>query len=144
MKRINNLYDNMISYSNILLVFNRVKSKCHNKNKLMNINKYICLIFGCVFLFLYIISLFYKTNMNLAFIGMFLTINAITCKNTRYFDRVQCFSKNTKKPVEVKHFLVSTNNEKELIKYINPHYISVFENTIDGEKKIIKEEELIK
>lgn len=40
MKRINNLYDNMISYSNILLVFNRVKSKCHNKNKLMKFIRY--------------------------------------------------------------------------------------------------------
>ena len=118
--------------------------KGHNKNKLMNINKYICLVCGCLFLVLYIVSLFYKTNMNLAFIGIFLTINSITCKNNKYFDRVQCFSKNTKKPIEVKHFVVSTNNEKELIKYINPHYISVFENTIDGEKKIIKEEELIK
>ncbi len=35
MKRINNLYDKMISYSNILFVFNNVKNRCHNKNKLM-------------------------------------------------------------------------------------------------------------
>ena len=34
-KRINNLYDNMISYSNILFVFNKIKNKCHNKNKFM-------------------------------------------------------------------------------------------------------------
>lgn len=40
MKRINNLYDNMISYSNILFVFNKVKNKCHNKNKLMKFIRY--------------------------------------------------------------------------------------------------------
>ena len=40
MKRLNNLYDNMISYRNILFVFNRIKSKCHNKNKIMNFIRY--------------------------------------------------------------------------------------------------------
>ena len=40
MKRLNNLYDNMISYSNILFVFNKVKSKCHNKNKIMDFIRY--------------------------------------------------------------------------------------------------------
>lgn len=35
-ERINNLYDNMISYSNILYVFNKVKSKCHNKDRFMS------------------------------------------------------------------------------------------------------------
>ena len=40
MKRINNLYDNMISYSNILYVFNKVKNKCHNKNKIMEFIRY--------------------------------------------------------------------------------------------------------
>lgn len=39
-KRINNLYDNMISYSNILFVFNKIKNRCHNKNKLMKFIKY--------------------------------------------------------------------------------------------------------
>ena len=40
MKRINNLYDKMISYSNILYIFNKIKSKCHNKNKLMEFIRY--------------------------------------------------------------------------------------------------------
>lgn len=39
-KRINNLYDNMISYSNILFVFNKIKNKCHNKNKFMKFIRY--------------------------------------------------------------------------------------------------------
>ncbi|MDY4858325.1 MAG: hypothetical protein SO167_01330, partial [Bacilli bacterium] len=35
MKRISNLYDKMISYSNILFIFNKIKNRCHNKNKLI-------------------------------------------------------------------------------------------------------------
>ena len=30
----------MISYSNILFVFNKIKNKCHNKNKLMKFIRY--------------------------------------------------------------------------------------------------------
>lgn len=40
MKRISNLYDNIISYSNILYVFNKVKSKCHNKDRFMSFVRY--------------------------------------------------------------------------------------------------------
>lgn len=40
MKRMNNLYDKMISYSNILYVFNRIKGKCHNKGKVMEFMRY--------------------------------------------------------------------------------------------------------
>lgn len=40
MKRTKDLYDNMISYSNILYVFNKVKNKCHNKNKIMEFIRY--------------------------------------------------------------------------------------------------------
>lgn len=40
MKRISNLYDNMICYSNVLFVFNRIKNKSHNKNKIMLFMKY--------------------------------------------------------------------------------------------------------
>ena len=40
MKRISNLYDNMISYSNVLYVFNKIKIKSHNKDKLMLFMRY--------------------------------------------------------------------------------------------------------
>lgn len=40
MKRLSNLYDNMISYRNILFVYNRIRSKCHNKNKIMCFDRY--------------------------------------------------------------------------------------------------------
>ena len=40
MKRLSNLYDNMISYSNVLFVFNKIKNKSHNKNKLMLFMRY--------------------------------------------------------------------------------------------------------
>ena len=40
MKRLSNLYDNMISYRNIVFVYNRIRSKCHNKNKIMRFDRY--------------------------------------------------------------------------------------------------------
>jgi len=40
MKRLNNLYDNMISYRNINFVFNKVKNNCHNKKKIFEFIKY--------------------------------------------------------------------------------------------------------
>ena len=40
MKRISNLYDKMISYSNILFIFNKIKNRCHNKNKLIKFIRY--------------------------------------------------------------------------------------------------------
>ena len=40
MKRINNLYNNMISYRNIDFIFNKVKNNCHNKNKVFDFIKY--------------------------------------------------------------------------------------------------------
>lgn len=40
MKRINNLYDKMICYSKVLFVFNRIKNKSHNKNKIMLFMRY--------------------------------------------------------------------------------------------------------
>ena len=40
MKRLNNLYDNMISYSNVNYVYNKVKNNCHNKEKVFEFLKY--------------------------------------------------------------------------------------------------------
>ena len=39
MKRLNNLYNNMISYSNISFVFNKIKCNCHNKRKIFEFMK---------------------------------------------------------------------------------------------------------
>lgn len=40
MKRLNNLYDKMISYSNANYVFNRIKNNCHNKKRVFAFLKY--------------------------------------------------------------------------------------------------------
>lgn len=40
MRRIGNLYDNMICYRNIVFVYNRIRSKSHNKNKIMCFIRY--------------------------------------------------------------------------------------------------------
>lgn len=40
MKRLNNLYDNMISYTKCNYVFNKIKNNCHNKKKVYEFLKY--------------------------------------------------------------------------------------------------------
>lgn len=40
MKRLNNFYDKMISYSNANYVFNRIKNNCHNKKRVFAFLKY--------------------------------------------------------------------------------------------------------
>ena len=115
-----------------------------SRSKLLKINKVICATFGVMFIVLYIISIFFRSNYNLLAIGMFLTINSITCDRNNYFDKIKSLNKKASKPMEIKTFKVSTHNEKELIKYLDPSYISIFENEIDGKITTIHENDLLK
>lgn len=119
--------------------------KNHKRNKYIKANRIICLIISIVFFALFIVSLFYSINLNLLIISMFLAINGIFCDKNKYYDKVQMLNKKTSKlPLEVKTFRVAEDNEKNLIKYINKNYITIFENEKDGKVKIIREEDLLK
>lgn len=126
----------------ILIAYLTLKN--HDRNKLLKINKVFCLIFGIIFIVLYVISIFLKINYNLLITGVFLTINSITSDKNKYFDKIKSLNKKVLKPIEIKTFKVSTNNEKELIKYLDASYISVFENNIDGKITTIHEDDLLK
>ena len=118
--------------------------KGKNRNKCLRINKIVCLTFGILFVVLFLISIFFKTNYNLLITSMFLLVNAITSDKNIYFDKIKSLNKNNDKPIEVKVFKVSTHNKKELVKYLNPYYFSVFKNELDGKTETINETDLLK
>lgn len=116
--------------------------KNYNREKILNKNKVVSFILASIFFVLFIISLFFKCNLNLLIIGMFLIINNFTCKRNKYYDKIQTLQKSKNKPIEIKVFKVHEENKKHLIKYLNPNYISVFKNEIDGKIETINEEDL--
>lgn len=118
--------------------------KFNNKKRLIRISKILSLTFGILFFILFIISLFFATNFNLLITGVFLILNSITCDKNKYYDKIQTFNKKQKEPMEVKVFRVSVENKKQLIKYLSPSYISIFENNCNGKQEIVREEDLIK
>lgn len=124
------------------ILFAFLSMKNISKSKLMKINKYVCLTFGITMIIFYIVSLFYISNLNLLFIGIFLTINSINCDKNIYFDKIQSLNKKMNKPVEVKVFKVNCENTKELIKYLNPHYYSIFQISVNNKSKTIEEKDL--
>ena len=118
--------------------------KFNNKKRLIRISKILSLTFGILFFILFIISLFFATNFNLLITGVFLILNIITCDKNKYYDKIQTFNKKQKEPMEVKVFRVSVENKKQLIKYLSPSYISIFENNCNGKQEIVREEDLTK
>lgn len=120
-------------------------SKNCAKSKFIKKNRLFCMIVSIAFFGLFLISIFYQINLNLLITAIFLAINSIVSDRNKYYDKVQTLNKKiSKTPLEVKVFRVSEKNEKNLIKYINKNYISVFENEKDGKVYTIKEEDLLK
>lgn len=97
-----------------------------DKNKVKKISLIISFIIGCFLIIGFIVSLFFVFNLNLLIIGMFLTINSIVHDNNRYYSKIMVFNKNTNKPVEIKEFIVDTEDKFKLLKLLSPHYYSVF------------------
>ena len=121
-----------------------IQKKVLTKKKFMKINKFFCLGLGVILIVLYLISLFFKANFNLLFVGIFLVINSFTSERNEYFDKIKSLQKSTTKPMEIKVFKVSVENKNELVKFLNPHYYSVFENHKNDKVEIINEEDLYK
>lgn len=114
-----------------------------DKNKTKKISLIVSLTFGCFFLILFIVSIFVKTNYNLLVIGMFLCINSIVSDNNKYYSKILTYKKDFNKPLEIKEFIVSTDNKFELLKYLSPHYYSIFIIKENGCVKKIEESELV-
>ncbi|MGN0961447.1 MAG: hypothetical protein ACI4PF_04540, partial [Christensenellales bacterium] len=106
-------------------------------------NNIICFCVGIFFLILFAISFFTKINLNLLFIGLFLACNSILSDKSAYFEKVKAYNKGNQ-PCEVKVFKVNDFDKKTLLKIISPNYYSIFVNSLEDNKKIVKEEDIIK
>ncbi len=112
------------------------------RQKLEKISSKICLVFGVILLVLFVISLFLKINYNLLFIGIFLTLNSTASISQNYvIDGL--FGKKYNKPMEIKKYKVKNLDNRELLKYISPHYYTIFEVERSGRTIIIEEKDLL-
>ncbi len=126
----------------VLFAVMSMKSVVYSR-RVYRVNYISCVLLGLLFLILFIVSIFYKTNINLLFIGMFMTLNPLVYDKNNYYNKICAYNKNTNVPKEIKTFRVGNLDTSQLYKYLSPHYISRFE-ICDGNKvKIIEEKDLL-
>lgn len=115
-----------------------------DKYKILKVQKIISTIFSFCFVILFFISCFIKINFNLLFISLFLILNVLFNDNNVYENKIKCFNKKYDKPIEIKRFIVNNYKEKyDLIKFLNPHYYSIFEIKNNGKVIVLTEDDLI-
>ena len=113
------------------------------RSKILKFNQVLCIVLGIILIVLFIVSVFYGINYNLIIMSIFLIMNAFSYDKNTYFDKISCLNKCRDKPLEVKVFKVNTSDKSLLIKYLNPHYYSIFEVQESGKSKVIEEKELL-
>jgi len=118
--------------------------KKFNKNKIKKITLIFSFVIGLIVLILFVVSMFYSINYNLLVIGVFLTINSIIHDNNKYYSKIVALNKDFKKPLEIKEFIVNTDDKLQLLKYLSPHYYSIFIYKKGIKLQRIEESELIK
>ena len=121
----------------ILIAILVLKNK--DRNVMLKYNRIICIALGVILSILFFLSIFYKINYNLAIISVFMFVNSISLDKNAYFDKISCLSKNSEKPIEVRVFRVNYFDKVKMLRYLNPHYYSIFE-IVHGDKKVIIEE----
>lgn len=113
------------------------------RRKIIKINNIICFLLGVLFLIFFGVSIFYSLNISYLFMGLFLALNSIASDVGEYFERANAFSKNSNTR-EIKVFKLSNMDKKSMLKCISPNYYSMFLTSIDGQDKIIKEDDLFR
>lgn len=119
-------------------------SKRVSRNRLEKISQKICVFMGIIMLLLFVLSLFVAINHSLLFIGCFLVLNGVASSEMAYNTVIKTINKSYTKPIEVKVFKVDNIQKSQLIKYLSPHYYSVFEVGEGKDKSRIEEKDLIK
>ncbi len=115
-----------------------------SRTKLEKMSSRICLILGICLIFLFLVSIYYAINYNLLITGFFLTLNSTVNSANYYKNAIKIMDKKYKKPVEVKVFKVEGLSRSQLVKYLSPHYYSVFEVKVkDGEHRVEEKDLLI-
>lgn len=112
------------------------------RNKLEKISSKVCLVFGIIVLLLFTISIFFKINYNLLFIGIFLTLNSTASISQNYVVD-SLIGKKYNKPMEIKKYRVKNLDNRELLKYISPRYYTIFEVERSGKTITIEEKDLL-
>lgn len=123
----------------LLTVFSKKKSRVW----LERVSSKVCLGVGIVLLALFVYSIFVVINYSCLFIGLFLVMNGVLGKSNHYLSRIEAYNKKYSSPIEVKVFKVSSVNKTQLLKYLSPHYYSIFELS-DGERfERVEEKDLL-
>lgn len=117
-------------------------SKKIPRTRLERTSQKVCVVLGVILLLLFVYSIFIAINYSLLFIGGFLVLNGVASSQSAYNSVVKTFSKTYSKPIEVKVFKVDEIQKKQLIKYLSPHYYSIFEVGEGTKKTRIEEKDL--
>ncbi len=116
------------------VVLNLLKNKT-SKSKAYKIMKIISYISVVLFSGLFFYSAFHSINLNLFFISLFIFL-AISENSGEIYKEYSSFSINKNKVLEVKTFIVQTNNIYKLVKYLTPKYYCQF-ILVDENNKVI-------
>lgn len=108
--------------------------------KILKVNQILCVIGGFFCIGIFIVTLFYYVNYSFLFIGIFLILNSVINDSNSYFARIETYNKKYIKPIEIKTFKVKDLNRMNLIKYLSPHYYSIFED-LNGKR--IEEKDIL-
>lgn len=113
------------------------------RNNILKWNNFVGVVVGMMFCAMFVVSLYFSANINLLIIGMFVTINSIIRDKNKNYNIVESFVKKYKNGNEVKIFKVESFDKVKLLRYVSPHYYSVFLKINSKEKKIICEDDLL-
>ena len=119
-----------------------LRSRGVSNKKIFRLNLIINISFVILFLCLFILSLFFAMNISLIIMSGFFLINIFSLEKNSYYSTINSIIKRSGTPIEIKTFKVDEINKPKLIKYLSPHYYSVFEVGIGQQKVIIEEKDL--
>lgn len=123
----------------LLALFSKKKSRF----SLERVSSKVCLGVGILLICLFVYSLFLGINYSFLFMGLFLMMNGVLCGNNYYISRMQAYNKKNSSPIEVKVFKVTNLNKSQLLKYLSPHYYSIFELTNGEKSERVEEKDLL-
>ena len=112
------------------------------KKKVLKISGFSCLVVGILMLILFVVALFYKVNINILFISLFMIVNGVLCLQNLRYDFLQMISSKKNKNTEIKLWKVDNFDAVNLLKYISRDYYSIFITTKSGKKYYKYEDEI--
>ncbi len=110
-------------------IFVCVLSNKINTLKVYKLMKILGCVFSAVFAILFVASVFYKVNLTLFFISVFLFLSCFENDTNIYFERVNVnnFKKEINEPMQVKSYVVSAKTPLyKMLKFITPNQYAMF------------------